>query len=252
MSVEPWTLVFLVAAAFVAAFVDSIVGGGGAITVPALLAAGLPPHLALGTNKLQATGASLAATIQYVRHGLLRPTLVALWFPLAAAGSVAGALTVLHVPGGIVVAMVVLVVLAMTVYVFIQPHFGKQDRYKASAKTLASGAALALAVGWYDGFLGPGTGSFLLFGLVATQGFRFLDAAAHGRVLNFASNAAALVAFAIAGQVDYAVGLPMVAATLLGGWLGGKFAVDHGVKWIRPLFVVMSLALVGRLVWDFF
>lgn len=248
---EPGTLAFLVAAGFVAAFLDSIVGGGGVITLPALLATGMPPHLALGTNKLAATGASAAATFNYARHGVLVLPLVALLVPFSLLGAVLGAATVLRLPGGLVRGLVLGAVVAMTLYVLLRPRFGQEDVFaRVDAAGVARGALLALAIGFYDGFLGPGTGSFLLFGLVALLGFGFLRAAAHGRVLNLASNVAALAFFAARGYVDYHVGLPMMAAMLVGGFVGSRFGIRHGSKWIKPLFVAMAGALVARLLWD--
>lgn len=249
--VDPSTIAFLVAAAFVAAFIDSIVGGGGVITLPALLATGMPPHLALGTNKLAATGASLTASTQYLRHGAADLARLKVWFPLAVLGSLAGVVVVLQVPGSLIRGLVLAVMAGMTAYVLLRPRFGAGGAVVAvTGPQLAAGAAVALGVGFYDGFLGPGTGSFLLFGLVATQSFPFLAAAANGRVLNFGSNLAALVLFALFGQVDWLVGLPMVPAMVAGGFVGSRFGIRHGHKWIRPLFVVMTLALMARLAWD--
>lgn len=249
--VEPAALAFLVAAGFVASFVDAIVGGGGVITLPALIAAGLPPHVALGTNKLAATGASASATWNYARHGVLLLPLVALLVPFSLVGAVLGAATVVRLPGDLVRGLVAAVVVAMTLYVLLRPRFGEEDAFSGvRPATVARGAALALAIGFYDGFLGPGTGSFLLFGLVALLGFGFLRAAAHGRVLNLASNLAALAFFAAKGYVDYRVGLPMMAAMLVGGFAGSRFGIRHGTKWIKPLFVAMAGALAARLLWD--
>jgi uncharacterized protein len=247
--VEAATLTFLVLAALVAAFIDSIVGGGGVITLPALLAAGLPPHVALGTNKLAATGASFTASTQYIRHGAADMRRLRWWFPLAVMGSLTGAAVVVQVPDTFVRAMVVVVMAAMTLYVLLRPRFGAGHAAPATAWRLALGGAVALAVGFYDGFLGPGTGSLLLFGLVASQGFSFLQAAGNGRVLNFGSNVAALALFAYLDVVDWSVGLPMLAAMVVGGYAGSRFSLRHGARWIRPLFLAITLSLMVRLLW---
>lgn len=247
---EPGVLVLLVAAAFVAAFLDSIVGGGGIISLPALLAAGLPPHLALGTNKLAATGASFMATVRYVQAGTVHLPLALALIPLAALGSVAGATAVLGVSGDDVVRLVVGVMAAMTVYVLARKHFGKENRFRevVLGPLLASGAA-ALAIGFYDGFLGPGTGTMLIFAFVGIQRFDFVRAAGHARVLNFTSNLGALAFFALNDTVDYRVGLPMMAAMLAGAYVGSHVGLKHGARWIKPLFVTMSLALMARLLY---
>lgn len=248
-TVEATTILLLVLAGFVAAFIDSIVGGGGVITLPALLATGMPPHQALGTNKLAATGASLTASSQYILHGVVDRRILA-WLPLTFGGSMLGAAVVLRVPGQWIYGLVLTVMAAMTLYVLLRPRFGAEGVEPGRTRLrLAAGGLIALGVGFYDGFLGPGTGSFLLFGLVATQGFGFLRAAGHGRVLNFASNLAALLWFAGAGQVAWAVGLPMVPAMVLGGFLGSRFSIKHGAKWIRFLFVLITAGLMVRLLW---
>ena len=251
MAVDPLTLALLVAAGFVAAFIDSIVGGGGVISLPALLATGMPAHLALGTNKLAATGASFVATARYTHHGVVSIPLALGLVGFAFAGSVLGATTVLRIDPTFVRGFVVAVMAAMTLYVVARKHFGLHDR-SATRPRLAWYALvpLALVVGFYDGFLGPGTGTFFLFGFVGLVGFDFLSAAGHGRVLNFATNLGALLLFASRGTVDYAIGLPMMAAMALGGYLGSTWGIRHGARFIKPLFVAIALALMAKLLYD--
>lgn len=247
---EPVTLILLAVAAFFAGFVDSIIGGGGIITLPALLAAGVPPHVALGTNKLAATGASSMATWQYARARLLVPRLSAATLPLSFAGAIAGAALVLQVPGSVVRYLVAIVLVGLVTYVLARPRFGHDDRYMGLTRRNLFGAmALALVVGLYDGFLGPGTGNLLLFGMVAIMGFPFLPAAAHGRLMNFGSNVGGLLLFALMDRVDYLIGAAMLVGTISGAFLGSRFSIRHGVRWIRPLFVVVAVALLLRLLW---
>lgn len=245
---EPLVLLALAGAGFVAAFLDSIVGGGGVISLPALLAAGLPPHLALGTNKLAATGASSMATIRYTQAGVIVLPLVLLLIPLSVAGSFVGANTVLQVDPTIIKSLVVIVMAGMTVYVVFRRTFGRENRFTGlTVRPLVLSGFLALAIGFYDGFLGPGTGSFLLFAFVGIQGFDFVRAAGHARVLNFASNLSALALFALRDQVDYAVGLPMMVAMIAGAYAGSHVGLKHGARWIKPLFVTTTLVLMGYL-----
>ncbi|MGB0652901.1 MAG: TSUP family transporter [Thermoplasmatota archaeon] len=245
---DPWTLAALVAAGFLASFIDAIVGGGGAISLPALLAAGLPPHVALGTNKLAGTGSSAMATLQYLRAGQVVPRVALHLLPWSLVGGLLGAVTVLNVPAGFVRGLVLALIVALVGYVLAKPRFGEQDQFRIVTPRLAiGGAALAFAIGFYDGFLGPGTGSFLLFVFVALHGFGFLRAAAHGRVLNFGSNIAALLFFLAVGQVDFEAGLPMMAATMVGATVGSRFAICHGDRWVKVLFVVMAGVLAVRL-----
>lgn len=244
---EAATLAFLAAAGFVASFIDSQVGGGGVISLPALLAAGLPPHLALGTNKLAGTAASFSASVNYGRSGAVPWRDAARWMPLSFVGALLGVYVVLHVAGTFLLGAVLVLMAAMTAYVLLRPAFGKEDRLRPATRPEALAmAACALAIGIYDGFLGPGTGSFLLFVVVALLGYGFRKAAALGRVLNFASNAAALAYFVAAGQVLWEAGIPMALAMLAGGWTGSHVGLKHGDRWLKPLFVAITLALMVR------
>ena len=242
------TLAFLALAGFVASFIDSQVGGGGVISLPALLAAGLPPHLALGTNKLAGTAASFSASVNYGRSGAVPWKDAARWMPLSFAGALVGVWIVLHVAGQHILAIVLVLMAAMTAYVLLRPAFGKEDRsHPITRMESVAMAASALAIGIYDGFLGPGTGSFLLFAIVALLGYGFRKAAGLGRVLNFASNAAALAYFIGAGQVVWEAGIPMAVAMLAGGWTGSHVGMKHGDRWLKPLFVIITLALMVRI-----
>jgi len=245
---EPLVLIGLLVAAFVAAFLDSIVGGGGAISLPALLAAGFPPHLALGTNKLAATGASFMATVRYTNAGIIVLPLALILIPFSVVGSLLGAHTVLHVDPRLVKSLVIGVMGGMTVYVLVRRTFGRENRFAGLVpRQVVTAMGFALAIGFYDGFLGPGTGSFLLFAFIGVQGFDFVRAAGHARILNFASNLAALALFAIQDQVDYATGLPMMGAMLAGAYLGSHVGLRHGARWIKPLFVAMTVVLMAYL-----
>lgn len=241
------TMVFLALAGFVAAFIDSQVGGGGIISLPALLAVGLPPHLALGTNKFGATAASLSASVNYGRSGAVPWRQAALWMPLAFGGSLLGVWLVLRVAADHLLALVLVLMAAMAAYTLLRPRFGKEDRPTLpTRRELAAMASMALLIGTYDGFLGPGTGSFLLFAIVALLGYGFRKAAALGRVLNFASNAGALAYFLGRDLVAWEYGIPMAVATLAGGWVGSHVGLAHGDRWLKPLFVAITLALMLR------
>lgn len=241
------TTLFLAAAGFLAAFIDSQVGGGGVISLPALLAVGLPPHLALGTNKFGATAASLSASVNYGRSGAVPWKEAALWMPLAFGGSLLGVWLVLHIAGDHLLAIVLVLMAAMAAYTLLRPSFGKTDRLALPTRGEMLGmSAMALLIGTYDGFLGPGTGSFLIFAIVAILGYGFRKAAALGRVLNFASNAGALSYFLGKGLIAWEFGIPMAVATLAGGWVGSHVGLKHGDRWLKPLFVVVVAALMLR------
>jgi len=246
--VDEWTLAFLVGAGFVASFIDSQVGGGGVITLPALLAAGLPPAAASATNKVGGTSSALFASANYLRSGLV-PLRQVLWFaPLSLLGGAIGVWTFLHSdPAAWLVPTVLAVMVAMTVYVLVRPRFGAEDRPASGALPLVAMGLAALDIGLYDGIMGPGTGSFLLFALVSLLGYGFRRAAALGRVLNLASNVSALAYWVLSGHVVWAVGIPMGLSMAAGGWVGSHVTLRHGDRYLKPLFVAITLALMVRL-----
>jgi uncharacterized protein len=252
LPVEPWIIALLMVAAFIAAFVDSIVGGGGVISLPSVLLAfevsGLPVHFALGTNKLAATGASSMATLRYTNAGYVYLPLMMGLIPFAVVGSFLGAASVLLIEPWFVKGAVMTVMVAMTLYVLFRPQLGHENRFtKLELGQFAICAAAVLAIGFYDGFLGPGTGSLLLFLFLGVPQFDFLRSAANGRVLNFATNLAALVLFAIKGAVVYVVGLPMMLSMMAGAYFGSHYGMKHGATWVKPLFVTMTGLILVRL-----
>jgi uncharacterized membrane protein YfcA len=251
---SPLAVAALAAVAFTAGVVDAIAGGGGLLTVPALLAAGLPPHLALGTNKGQAVFGTSAALVRFTRSGLVEPSRARLGFPLGFAGSLAGAALVLRIPPASL-RPVVLVLLAAAA-LFIGLRRGTPEARAAAGLPprrhggSAAAGLVALVIGAYDGFFGPGTGTFLIVAAVAWLGDGLAQASASAKVVNFASNLAALTLFAVRGVVVWKVALPMAAAQLCGGWIGAHLAVRRGDRLVRAVTVATTLALAARLAWD--
>jgi hypothetical protein len=245
--VETLTLAFLVTAGFVASFIDSQVGGGGVITLPALLAAGLPPAAASATNKLGGTSSALFASINYLRSGLVPMRRVWLLAPLSLVGGGIGVWAFLHSDTGWLVPAVLAVMATMAVYVLVRPKFGADDLPRVGLLPMVAMGLAALDIGTYDGLMGPGTGSFLLFALVSLLGYGFRRAAALGRVLNLASNLSALAYWIFAGHVVWAVGIPMAVSMAAGGWIGSHVTLKHGDRYLKPLFVAITAALMVRL-----
>ena len=242
------TIALLMAAAFVAGFVDAIAGGGGLITLPALLAAGVPPVAALGTNKLQASFGTATAFATFVRAG--RVDLRRFAAPAAAAflGGAAGAITVQRIDSGFLAAIIPLLLIAMAIYFLVGPRMGEEDRHHLIGSFGLT--ALVAAIGFYDGFFGPGTGSFLTTALVALAGLGLVRAVAHTKLLNLASNLASLIAMIAGGQVLWLLGLAMAAASIAGGRVGAHAAIRFGGRAVRPLLVCICLALTARLLLD--
>jgi uncharacterized membrane protein YfcA len=192
-------LLLLVLAAFFAGAVDAIAGGGGLIIVPALLAAGLPPHLALGTNKGQSLFGSLAAAIRYGRAGLVDWRIARATFPMGFLGSLAGAASVLVIPPLVLRPLVLILLIAAAVLVTVVRPRGNGEPHRASRRAWVRAGLIALAIGAYDGFFGPGAGTFLIAGFVTLLGLSMARASADAKVANFASNLAAVRALATCG-----------------------------------------------------
>ncbi|WP_026765687.1 TSUP family transporter [Selenomonas ruminantium] len=246
------TLAFLLFFGFMASFIDSVVGGGGLISVPALLWTGLPPVLALGTNKCAAVMGSFTSFITFVRSGKVDGYLMRRLFPLSFIGSALGVLTVQLLPPEILRPLVVIMLIAVLLYSIFKKDWGRENKYAGlSTKMLLLAGLVAFLLGFYDGFFGPGAGSFMLFGLLMA-GFDFLGAAANARTLNFASNISAVIFFGYLGQIDFAHAIPMGLAMIAGAYCGANMALKKGVGYVRPLFIIMTTVLIGKLVWSLF
>lgn len=237
----------LAAVALCAGTVDAIAGGGGLITVPALRLAGVPVHLALGTNKGQSTWGSLAASITFWRAGRVDRRLARVTFPLACAGSFAGASLQLQVPRALLDPIVIALLVVAAIVIVVRKPVRAADA--PAVRTWVAGL-LALAIGAYDGFFGPGTGTFLIVGFVALCGRSLVHASADAKVVNFAANATALATFAHAGTVMWQVALPMAVGQLCGGILGTRLALRGGARIVRFAVVAVSVALIAKLGWD--
>jgi hypothetical protein len=243
------TILWLSLAALAAGAVDAIGGGGGLVTVPALLAAGLPPALALGTNKGQSVFGSGAALLRFARAGLVDGRVARVTFPAGLAGSLGGAALVLLVPP----ATLRPVVLALLVAVAIVLAFRPPNPAPGAARTprhLGVAVAIAAVVGAYDGFFGPGTGTFLIFAFAWFFDARYQEASADAKVVNFASNLAAVGLFAARGVVLWSIALPMAAGQFAGGLLGAHLAVRGGDRVVRLVVLGVVVALVAKLALD--
>lgn len=242
-------LLLLFLAAMLAGFIDAIAGGGGMVTIPAMLLAGIPPLHALGTNKLQSLFGSGSASWAYARHGHV--DLRGQW-PMvltAALGAVAGALLATVIPADWLKLALPFLLVGIAIYFGLKPNVGDIDQHRRmGARTF--GLTFVPAIGFYDGVFGPGTGSFLMLGFVALAGFGVLKATAHTKFLNFGSNVGAFAVFLAHGAVLWKVGLLMGAGQFLGAQLGSRFAMKRGAKIIKPLLVTVSIALAIRLLAD--
>ena len=237
----------LSAAAFAAGLVDAIGGGGGLITLPALLATGMPPHLALGTNKGQSTFGALASFLSYWRRGLVEPRRAVLGFAAGLAGSCAGALIVLAIPAEpLKPTLAVLLVAALAVALWGKPSGSGRLPQRWRLATLG----IAFGLGAYDGFFGPGTGSLLIIAMSLSFGDGYTRASANAKVVNLASNLAALAVFGFRHAVLWPVALAMAVGNALGAFVGARIAIQRGDRWVRWVVVLVVCATVVKLVVD--
>ncbi len=233
--------------ALAAGTVDAIGGGGGLLTLPVLLAVGLPPHLALGTNKGQSVFGAAAALVRFWRAGLI-PLDRARWtFPLGFLGALVGARLVLWMRPDVLRPVVLVLLVAAAVFVVLRPPVAAG---RAPSAVIAPAAALAFGVGVYDGFFGPGTGTLLIVGLAGLLALPLGQASAEAKVINFAGNLAALLLFAARGTVVWHTALAMAAGQLLGGWIGAHLTIRGGERIVRWVVVCVVVALVLKLSFD--
>lgn len=248
------TLALLVLAAFAAGWVDAVVGGGGLLQLPALLI-GLPPDTppasVLGTNKVSSIFGTATSSVTYARK--IRPD----WrtvLPLvvaAAIGSACGAELAKYLPRTYFTPIVLIALIGVGLYTWRRPQLGLTSHRRHTGRAhYGWTAAIGLGVGVYDGFLGPGTGSFFVILLVGVLGYGFLEASAKAKIANLATNLAAIIVFALHGSVLWALGLTMGAANLLGGLLGARMALKHGNAFVRKVFLLVVAALILKLGYD--
>lgn len=249
--IDPQLIAMLMLAALLAGFIDSMAGGGGLITVPALVLAGADPVTALATNKVQGIFSPASAAIAYARAGLV--DLAAQW-PMAAAAfgaSVLGALCVTLLPVDTLRLGLPVLLIAVALFVALKPGLDDADKVRRIGPLLF-GATLVPLVGFYDGLLGPGAGSFYMLGFVLLAGNGVLRATAQSKLLNVASNAGGLLTFAVIAQPWWIAGLAMGLSAFIGAQIGAHIAARRGARLIKPLLVVVTTAMALRLTWNWF
>lgn len=238
-------LLALSGAGLLAGFVDAIAGGGGLIALPALLAAGIPPIAALGTNKVQSAIGTGAAALTYWRGGFISMRSLALAIVCTFVAAFVGAYVVKQIDVEILEVAVPGALIAIALYFLLAPRLSDDDRH-ARLDWGRFVPVMGAIVGFYDGLLGPGTGSFLTMGFVVLFGLGVTRAAGNTKILNLASNLGALALFIPSGNVLWPVAAAMAVGQIVGGYLGARTGIRFGAKLIRPLVVIVSLVLAGR------
>lgn len=249
MPLTPGLAAILFLAALAAGFIDAIAGGGGLIAVPVLMGAGLPPQIVLGTNKLQSSCGTLLAVARYARAGLVAWKDVRLAAVITFISASLGAYVVTQVSNDILKAVVPWLLLTIAVYALVSPRLGVEPRPARLA--LPTFAWLAGSVlGFYDGFFGPGTGSFWTLALLTLAGYELTRATAYTKVVNLASNLASVIIFVAAGKVRYDFALIMIAGQLIGARAGAGMVLRHGAQFVRIVFLLVVFSLTAKLLWD--
>ncbi len=241
-------IAILMAAAFIAGVIDAMAGGGGLITIPALLAMGIPPVAALATNKLQSSFGTCGAVIAFARKGHIDFRRFALPALASFAGSGVGALLVTRIDSSFLAALLPILLIAMVLYFLLSPRMSDEDRHSRAGPIALF--AVGFVIGGYDGFFGPGTGSFFTTALVAVFGFGLLRAVAHTKLLNLASNLAGVAVFIAGGYVLWVLGFSMAVANVAGGQIGAHIAIRYGAGVARPLLIITSVGLTAKLLLD--
>ncbi|MDP3193653.1 TSUP family transporter [Tabrizicola sp.] len=239
----------LILAAFCAGFVDSIAGGGALIAFPALLLAGASPVEALATNKLQGTFGAATATLAYANAGHVRPQDQLGMAAISAVFGALGALVAHLIPAEVLRIIMPVVLIGVAAFFALKPGLSDDARAQR-VKPAVFAVTVVPAIAAYDGFFGPGTGSFFMMGFVLLAGYGVLKATAHTKMLNFASNLGSLLVFVFSGATWWGVGLAMAVGQIAGASLGARVAMRVGSRLIKPLLVVVSTGMALRLLWQ--
>lgn len=231
-----------------AGFVDSIAGGGGLIALPALLAVGLPPAVALGTNKFQGSFGTLSASYNFIRKGRVKLRECAFGILMTLLGAAAGTWTVQRLDPAFLTYLVPVLLLLVLIYTIFSGSVGDESRPPRMGRR-SFFTLFGLTLGFYDGFFGPGTGSFWTAGCCLFIGCSLTRAAGITRVMNFTSNIVSLILFIIGGHVLFGVGLCMATGQLIGARIGSGLAIQNGARFIRPIFITVVAVTIARLVY---
>ncbi len=250
----PQTLLVVCPLVFLGGLIDAVAGGGGLITLPAYLLAGLPPHLASGTNKCGNAFGTLLATGRFLKHGNIHLPSAIIGGLLALVGAWLGAQLNMVMPEEYLYYIMLAAVPTMALFLLLKRDFGSENRSSElpPRKLLFLAGCIGLAVGCYDGFFGPGAGTFLMIAFTSLCKFDLLTASGNTKVANSASNVASLITFALSGQVLWAVGIPAALCGIAGNYVGSGIAIKGGAKVIRPMFLVVLSLLIFRLVSEMF
>jgi len=245
-------IIFVCFFVFLAGFIDSIAGGGGLISLPAYIASGIPVHVALGCNKFSSAFGTIVSSIRFWRNKKVHFKTVVISIICALAGSAAGAKTVLYVDDTVFRIILILVIPIVAVFVFLKKDFGVRNEVDSlkPGKVIILSALIGAGIGFYDGFLGPGTGTFLIFSYALLLRFDLITASGNAKLVNLSSNLGALIMFLIHGQVYFALAVPAAFFGVAGNFIGSGLALKNGSKIIKPVFFIALGLLIVNLIYS--
>lgn len=255
MDIELSLILLLCAAAFFAGFVDAVVGGGGLIQTPAalILLPSFPVASVIGSLKIPSFSGTFFAALQYGKKVQLQWKLLSVICTLAFFAAYAGSLLLTRVSNSFMKPLLLVVLLAVAVYTYSKKNFGIQNKeLHAHQKQMVIAACISLVIGFYDGFIGPGAGSFLILAFVGLLRFDFLHASAHAKMVNLATNLGSIVLFFIKGKIIWSLAVPMAVSNAAGGALGARMAIVKGNRFIRAFFLAVVIGTLIRFAWDVF
>lgn len=252
MNVTIETILIICPLTFLAGFIDSIAGGGGLISLPSYLLIGLPSHAALGTNKFSSSIGTLIATLRYAKNKRMHYKSALTAAIAALIGSYSGALLALAFDEKFLRVLLIVLLPVMALFILTRKKFGEESKIAALSgkRVIILSVITGLILGAYDGFFGPGTGTFLILAFTGIIGLDLATASGNAKVVNLASNIAAVVAFIAGGSVVFAIGIPAAISGTLGNWLGSGLAIKNGARVIRPVFIGVMVLLFGKILWD--
>lgn len=251
MELEIWIFILLFFVAFFSGFIDAIAGGGGLITIPALIAVGIPEHVALATNKLQATFGSFTAAANFTHKKMV--DFNSLWCGIiwTFVGAVCGTWSVLLLDATVIKYLIPICLVAILIYTIFSPNLGEIDKEKRMNESLFY-TIFGLSIGFYDGFIGPGTGSFWMFAFVSLLGMNLKSAVANTKILNFTSNIVSLAVFIGGGQILWLLGIVMGFGQMIGAYFGSHMVIKKEIKFIKIIFLTVVSLTIVKIIYDLF
>lgn len=248
-NVDMGTFLFLGAACFIASFVDAVAGGGGLITVPAYLASGIPAHVALGTNKVSSSIGTVASALKFATSGKVNWELSKKILPFSFIGALLGVKTVVLIDSKYLYPIAIVLLLLVLIYTMVNKSLGEENNFAGlNSDNVNVGRVMGVVMGFYDGFFGPGTGSFLIFALIRIFKLDFTNASGNAKILNLTSNLASMFLFIFLGKVNFFYSVPIGIIMIFGATLGAKTAVTRGTKFIKPMFLVVTSIVLVKMV----